>query len=60
MSIKFLLLWGGFWGGGGEEPILFLWARGFSEKKQGKEDQGKFLSAEAAREPRGMLTLSWR
>ena len=32
MSIKFLVLGGGgvFWvGGGGEVPILFLWARGF-------------------------------
>ena len=35
MSIKFLVFfWGGgmlgfFLGGGGEEPILFLWARGF-------------------------------
>ena len=35
MSIKFLVLGGGgifgFWEGGGV-PILFLWARGFSEK----------------------------
>ena len=34
MSIKFLVLGGGgilgFGGGGGEVPILFLWARGFS------------------------------
>ena len=30
MSIKFRVLEGGFWGGGGGEvPILFLWARGF-------------------------------
>ena len=34
MSIKILVLGGGgvfevFWGGGGEVPILFLWARGF-------------------------------
>ena len=32
MSIKFLVLGGGVfwvWGGGGEVPILFLWARGF-------------------------------
>ena len=30
MSIKFLVLGGGiFGGGGGEVPILFLWARGF-------------------------------
>ena len=29
MSIKFRVLGGGFWGGGGEVPILFLWARGF-------------------------------
>ena len=33
MSIKFLVLGGGvFWvWGGGEVPILFLWARGFSD-----------------------------
>ena len=33
MSVKFLVLGGGgyfgFGGGGGEVPILFLWARGF-------------------------------
>ena len=31
MSIKFLVLGGGILGffGGGEVPILFLWARGF-------------------------------
>ena len=31
MSIKFLVLGGGYFGfgGGGEVPILFLWARGF-------------------------------
>ena len=32
MSIKFLVLGGGGilgFGGGGEVPILFLWARGF-------------------------------
>ena len=33
MSIKFRLLGGGILGffGGGEVPILFLWARGFSD-----------------------------
>ena len=33
MLIKFLFFWGGieffFLGGGGEMPILFLWAQGF-------------------------------
>ena len=35
MPIKFLLLGGGCWGfleGGGEVPILFLWARGFLQE----------------------------
>ena len=29
MSVKFPFFGGGFFGGGGEVPILFLWARGF-------------------------------
>ena len=37
MSIKFLVLGGGvfwIWGGGGGVPILFLWARGFSDNAE--------------------------